>query len=527
MAVADPTKHEPGQPRAAAEPNGSDRFEPRAGRAWWHRYMAPEERRRVMADLAITRVEHWNYGFVLMLTLSVIVATMGLSLDSAAVVIGAMLLAPLMQPVLATGGCLSMALFTKSLVALAKVAAATVWSIGIAYAISWILPNQDLTAEVLSRTQPDIKDLAVALAAGTAGAYATVRADVSSSLPGVAVAVALVPPLASVGVTLEHGDRTLALGALLLYIANLAAIVAASIVVFVITGFVPPRRLSQNLVRLSLATVGLTAVVVMVAVPLYRATIDTIERQDNQQLAREIVADWLGDLDDDLDPRVTVDREAERVVVELRGFEQPPDQGPLIEAMREEFPDFDVPVQWVRLQQATTTTLPPPEPTEQLLAEIRVAVEEWLTENGLDSRIEAVALDEHRVRIDVASTDQPPAIEGLAGRLQAIDPALNPDLRWAQLQTITEDTGPSPLELTAEAMRDIVDEWAAERGLVVASFDYDGSQVLIDVLGPREPSFGSLQRDLWDEAGQRVLVEIYFIQRERVTTTLPPDFPIS
>ena len=196
----------------------------------------------MMAELAIKRQEHWAYRFTVMITLSVIVAVMGLSANSAAVVIGAMLLAPLMQPVLGTAACISMALFRKSLRSFTVVVLATVWAIALSYVLAALFVNGELPGEVTSRTAPDIRDLVVALAAGTAGAYATVRKDASASLPGVAVAVALVPPLGAVGISLEAGNTTFAWGAMLLYTTNLFAIVLAGVVVFVVTGFVPPRR---------------------------------------------------------------------------------------------------------------------------------------------------------------------------------------------------------------------------------------------------------------------------------------------
>lgn len=487
--------------------------------------MDSEDRRRVMSDLAIVSVEHWVYRFVVMLTLSVIVAVMGLSLNSAAVVIGAMLLAPLMQPVLATGAALSMALFTKSLISISKTAAATLWCIAVAYVISWILPDAELTNEVLSRTQPDIKDLVVALAAGAAGAYATVRADVSSSLPGVAVAVALVPPLGSVGITLEHGETALAFSALLLYITNLAAIIFASIVVFVGTGFVPPRRLSDNLLRLTVAGVGLTALVILITVPLYQASVDSINRNSEQSVAEEIVSQWLGDKDDEFDRTVTIRRDTKQVVVEVRGFDFPPDQGDLVAEMTAEFPDYDVPVQWIRPQQATTTTVAPPEPTEQLLALIRVAVDEWLATGGIDYLVDDVILDGSLVRIDAAGTGEPPDIDDLVPRLLAIDETLSPGLNWATLETVTEETVPSPIELTLAEMEVVTTEWAGERGLVVQGVMFDGRRVEIDVSGPREPDIRRLETELRSLTEDDILIDVYFTERQRVTTTTTTTIP--
>ncbi len=473
-----------------------------------------------MHDLAVTKVEHWAFRFFVMITLSVIVAVMGLSLNSAAVVIGAMLLAPLMQPVLAAGACISMALFSKSLVALGRVAAATTWAIAIAYAISLILPEAPLTSEILARTQPDIKDLVVALAAGTAGAYATVRADASSSLPGVAVAVALVPPLASVGVALEHGEQALAFGALLLYMTNLSAIIFASIAVFVLTGFVPPRRISDHLARLTLATVVLVGLVIVIGLQLYQASVESIDRNEEQVLAEAIVTDWLGDLDDEMDRTVSIRRDSQQVVVELQGFDDPPDQGTLVTALQEEFPGYDVPVQVIRLQRATTTTIAPPEPTAQLLAQIRLEVDAWFEASGFDpDQVDNVRLDGSLVRIDAAGIGEPPNIDSLVPRLVALDETLTPGLNWVKLATITETTVPTPTELTSQDLRTYVDQWALDRSLTVRSFDYDGQRVEIDVAGPREPGLTRLENDLRSIAGSDVLVSVFYTQRQLVTTT--------
>lgn len=478
-----------------------------------------------MNDLAIIKVEHWVYRFVVMLTLSVIVAVMGLSLNSAAVVIGAMLLAPLMQPVLAAGACLSLALFSKSLVAVAKVIAATGWCIAIAYAISAILPEADLTSEVLARTQPDIKDLVVALAAGTAGAYATVRSDASSSLPGVAVAVALVPPLGAVGITLEQGETTLAYGALLLYITNLSAIIFASIVVFVVTGFVPPRRLSDNLLRLTFATLGLTAVVIMVAVPLYRESVEAIEQNTAQQTAEEIVEAWVG-ADKLLESSVRINDEDREILVELRGFDLPPDKSELQMRLQPDFPGYTALVQWFRTEEATTTTIAPPEPTEQLLAEIRIEVEAWLDGGGIDYQIDDISLDGSLVRIDAAGTGEPPAISDLLPRLRALDPSLTPGLNWATLTVFTETTVPSQTDLALQDMQTIVELWAEPRSLIVRNVEYDGERVEVDVVGPTEPDIARLELELRDVVGTEIPVAVYFTQRLQVTTTTQPEVTV-
>jgi uncharacterized hydrophobic protein (TIGR00271 family) len=521
VAVADPP-FDTGSDETTVDP-ATDPARPLPRRAWWHRHLDGEDRRRVMSDLAIIRIDKWAYRFVVMLTLSVIVAVMGLALNSAAVVIGAMLLAPLMQPVLAAGACLSLALFTKSLIALWKVALATAWCIAIAWAISFVLPEAEVTSEVLARTQPDIKDLVVALAAGAAGAYATVRADVSASLPGVAVAVALVPPLATVGIALEHGETQLAVGALLLYGTNLAAIVFASIAVFVFTGFVTPRRLVDHRIRLTMATLATVAIVVAIAVPLYRASISAIERNDEQDRAEAIVDAWLGDRAGFLDSTISIDREAKQVSVVVRGPGEPPDRATLLPEMYQAFPDYDVPVQFIQTLLATTTTVPPPEPTEQLLADIRVEVEAWLDAGGNPYQIDGLLLDGSLVRIDAAGIGDPPSVDALLPRLQAIDPTLSPGLNWATLATITETTVPSAEEILGGEIRDVVERWAAQWSQIVRSVEYDGRQVVVEVAGQAEPDITELEGELRRTVGSSdVAVTVFFTPRQLVTTTTAP-----
>ncbi len=163
--------------------------------------------------MGLRSTEGWAVRFGVMMALSIVVAVMGLSADSAAVVIGAMLLAPLMTPVMGVAAAVAMALPSLILRPLAYVASATVGGVFGSFVLGAVLSTGPLSAELLSRTSPDVRDLLVALAAGAAGAYAIVRPDVSASLPGVAVAVALVPPLASVGLALEAGRGDLARGA--------------------------------------------------------------------------------------------------------------------------------------------------------------------------------------------------------------------------------------------------------------------------------------------------------------------------
>ena len=176
-------------------------------------------------------------------------------------------------------------------------------AVGIAFALTWLLPaaSQVLTAAVLSRTSPDLRDLAVALAAGAAGAYATAREDVSAALPGVAVAVALVPPLSATGFTLAIGREDLASGALLLFAANLVAIVLVGSVVPVACGFVPSGRLRAAAGRIRAGFVAVVAAAVVVTAQLTATTLASASHAQTTQAVNQAAVSWLG-----ADPALTL-----------------------------------------------------------------------------------------------------------------------------------------------------------------------------------------------------------------------------
>src|SRR4051795_11257851 len=172
--------------------------------------------------------------FWMLLLLSAVIASAGVVSDSTATVIGAMIVAPLMTPIL---GIVAAVVLTdgtnvrRSLLLVLTGAAAVV-------VLSWLLgllvPYPVVAAtngQVASRVSPTIVDLVAALATGAVGSVALARSDISDTLPGVAIAISLVPPLCVVGLTLESGAPHQSIGALLLFVTNVAAILASGIVV--------------------------------------------------------------------------------------------------------------------------------------------------------------------------------------------------------------------------------------------------------------------------------------------------------
>ena len=181
--------------------------------------------------------------YFLMNALSAIIASYGLVANSPAVVIGAMLVAMMLGPI--TGVALAiidyrMPLLRKSLF---TVAAGGALVVTIGFIVGLLHQGQPLTNEILSRTQPTSMDLMIALAGGTAGAYAMISPHLSVAVVGVAVATALVPPLAASGILLSNGEISLGLGALLLAVTNIIAIQFTNALVLWFTGF---RRLVDD-----------------------------------------------------------------------------------------------------------------------------------------------------------------------------------------------------------------------------------------------------------------------------------------
>lgn len=181
--------------------------------------------------------------YFIMNALSAIIASYGLVVNSAAVVIGAMLVAMMLGPI--SGAALAIIDYRIPFLrkSLFTVFAGAAMVVGIGFLVGWIHQDSPLTSEILSRTQPTSMDLMIALAGGTAGAYAMISPQLSVAVVGVAVATALVPPLAASGILFAHGENSLGLGALLLALTNIIAIQFTNALVLWSAGF---RRLVED-----------------------------------------------------------------------------------------------------------------------------------------------------------------------------------------------------------------------------------------------------------------------------------------
>ncbi|MDN4490691.1 DUF389 domain-containing protein [Demequina sp. SYSU T00068] len=272
-----------------------------------------------------------------MLVLSVAIATFAVLSDSTAVVIGAMLVAPLMQPIVGLAGALVNGWPHRALQAGLMVTLGVLVSIALSYGLAAWAPvavSFDTNTQITSRVNPNVIDMCIAIAAGAAGAFATVNKRVSSSIAGVAIAVALVPPLAVVGICLGGGRFVDAGGAFLLFLTNFAAIVLSAALVFVLTGFAEHRRLQDNPMRVIGVLGPFVALAVVLLAPLVLSSQGLLTQATAERVAQRTVDQWLGEDPDFVVEDISI--ESGTVIVALRGSGDTPPPEDLKAALDEE-----------------------------------------------------------------------------------------------------------------------------------------------------------------------------------------------
>jgi uncharacterized hydrophobic protein (TIGR00271 family) len=174
----------------------------------------------------------WNFDFLMLIALSTAIAALGLLQSSAAVVIGAMLVAPLMTPILGAGLALVQGNLPLVRTAARAIVLGYLTALLIGFVLGWLFPIPELTPELLARGGPTLLDMGVAFLSGLAAAYCLSRPGLLAALPGVAIAAALVPPIATTGASLALGAPDNARGSALLFATNVVAIILGAAVSF-------------------------------------------------------------------------------------------------------------------------------------------------------------------------------------------------------------------------------------------------------------------------------------------------------
>ncbi len=247
--------------------------------------LTEEDRAQVSAQMR--RAARPSINFFVLITLAATIASFGLLQNSAAVIIGAMLVAPLMSPIA------SMAMgIVEGDIALMRVAGEAIakgvaLAVGVGVVITLISPDPFGLDQILGRTRPVLLDLGVALASGAAAGYALSRKEVSAALPGVSISVALVPPLCVVGYGLAKADLGVAGGAFLLFSTNVIAIILAAALVFLLLGFRPLPAQEEYFRRGLLVSV---ASLLLIAIPLGVLLNISLDRQKQVALRQRVEA---------------------------------------------------------------------------------------------------------------------------------------------------------------------------------------------------------------------------------------------
>ncbi len=289
--------------------------------------------------------------FWILLVLASVIAAAGVVGDSTATVIGAMIVAPLMTPILGT--MLSVVLADRvnlvRSVLLVTAGAAT------AIAIGWLVGLLNVTdivaatnSQVAGRVHPRMIDLLAALATGAVGSIALVRKDISDTLPGVAIAISLVPPLSVVGLTLESGAPREALGAFLLFATNVTAILMSGIIVMAMykvrAPFVPDEPPGTALSRRK--AMGVVAVISVIIVgTLISSSVRIVRDVTRERTVSEVAGSWAAEANWDV---VNVATDENGVILKVEGPLPEPDTAVLRDRLLAQGVDVnDVEVQLV------------------------------------------------------------------------------------------------------------------------------------------------------------------------------------
>jgi uncharacterized hydrophobic protein (TIGR00271 family) len=216
-------------------------------------------------------------SYVTMLVLACLVATLGLLSDSTAVVIGAMLISPLMNPFLSGGLALALGDWGLGKAALKTVGLSIAVAVGMSAATARLSPLNDVNAEILARTSPNLLDLGIAFFSGCAGTYTLISRKGLTTIPGVAIATAVMPPLCVVGFGLQRMDARIMFGAGSLFLTNLAAIVISAATIFLLASFRASELPGQRWATSARLTVSFLILAVF-AIPLATALVQAAER---------------------------------------------------------------------------------------------------------------------------------------------------------------------------------------------------------------------------------------------------------
>lgn len=247
---------------------------------------------------SVSREGRPRISFYMMVILACTIVTLGLLTNSSTVIIGAMLISPLMAPIIA--GSLAITLGDGKLAKSAFQAefSGLLLTIAMSALITTFSPSQALGSEILALTKPTLYDLFIALAAGAAGSYVICfRQGGGAVLPGAAISIALMPPLSVTGIGLAMGQGSIALGGFLLFLANLAAINLSSSLVFYLAGFSSQfsleNRVARNVYKRLLISMVFT---ILISIPLFLIMSQAIHQNKVNSVIQQVIFEKITEL---------------------------------------------------------------------------------------------------------------------------------------------------------------------------------------------------------------------------------------
>ena len=214
------------------------------------RFRAMEDKDKAAVVRKLMQASTPNFDFFYITGLAVLMATLGLLLDSASIVIGSMLIAPVLYPIL--GVALGLVMSNPEVIGRSMFTLGKSFAIGIglaALATVLFADGSVQTYEVLSRTEPSLLHFLVAVVAGAAVSFALGQPEWSETLPGIAISVALIPPLAVIGVGVADLNLAVATGAAVMLMMNLAGIVFAAMITFSLMNLYEKQHIAESTIK--------------------------------------------------------------------------------------------------------------------------------------------------------------------------------------------------------------------------------------------------------------------------------------
>lgn len=241
----------------------------RISKTRWQTMLSPADYADMMQGLR--HGAELNADFLIMLGLAAAIASLGLLQDSPAVVIGSMLLAPLMTPMIACGLAIAQGNMKLGRRSMLSIGIGFLLTLTVSFVTALVAPGEEITMQIVARGDPNMLDLLIALLSAAAAAYALARPNIGGAVAGVAIATALVPPLCSAGISLAYREYLNAQGAALLFVTNLVAIVVGAAVTFRMLGVTFSRVGSAQRRWVYRVTTVMGVSIILLAIPLQRS----------------------------------------------------------------------------------------------------------------------------------------------------------------------------------------------------------------------------------------------------------------